>query len=146
MEELLYSYIAHLESVATNVLRNAPVASTDYEQVIAEHRLFAARIAAAKDLPRSIKDQCAVMQLPRCPTRPKDRRAVLAMVHWLIGRIPDKFGDRDPHAYYLIKLSDYIEDLGALRQTTFFAFHEVQEATGLSAASTGDRPEEGRSP
>lgn len=125
MEELLYSYIRHMEGLATDLRGNTDLCDTDYEQVIAEHRLFASRIAASKDFPQSIKDQCAALQLPRRPTHMKNWHDVLRLLEWIVGRIPDRFGDRNPHVFYKDMLNEYIEDLRALRQTAFFTFNKI---------------------
>lgn len=125
IEELLYSYIAHLEAVATDVLESGAIRDTDYERVIVEHRLFAARVAAAGAVPRPIHDRCAALRLPRRPTRPKSWRDVLAAIEWILGRVPNRLGDRNPHEYYHTQLDNYVEDLRVLRQAVFFAFNET---------------------
>ena len=123
MEELVYSYIRHMEDLATDILRSANICDTDYERVIAEHRLFARRIAASQDLPPPIKDRCAALRLPRRPALPKDWRSLLRLLEWLFRGTPRWLDESSPHLFYAETLRDYIAGLGAMRQAAFFSFN-----------------------
>ncbi len=128
MEELLYSYITHMETLAFDIRENTSISDTDYEQVVTEHALFSARIAATKDIPQCIKDQCAALHLPRIPKRPRGWRDLLPLLQWMADWLSFRFGDHNLHVFCRDKLRDYMQGLRTLRQTTYDAFNSRHES------------------